>query len=141
MKKTILVSVVMLLALGLSACGGKSEEPAPASAKPQAATPPAPPAGASPAAPAAELAESASDPLHQKLIDSAWTIGDFQIRFLDAAGILLKGGPLKDIAPNGLKGQYTYKDGVVTISAMGQTKTGTWDGEKLVIDGKEGVKI
>ncbi len=147
MRKTMLVSVVVLLALGLCACGGKSEEPAPAPAAPPAATPPAPPAATPPAPPALPAAAAAaapvadvSDPIHQKLIGTAWTVGDFEIAFQDAAGILLKGGPLKDIAPNGLKGQYTYKDGAVTITAMGQSKTGTWDGEKLVIDGKDGFK-
>jgi hypothetical protein len=40
----------------------------------------------------------------------------------------------------GMDATYTFKAGAVEVSAMGQTKTGTWDGTALVMDGEAGVK-
>lgn len=106
-------------------------EPAPA---PAADAVPAPtPDGA--ATPAAE-APASDDARLQALIGTKWKFEDFDIHFKDAETVHLNGGPLTMItAGKGLDATYQYEDGAITITAMGQTKTGTWDGEKLVVDG------
>jgi len=75
------------------------------------------------------------------LIGTKWTIGEYEATFKDDKKVTLKGGALKLMAPNGLDADYTLVDGVLTVSAMGQKKEGTWDGTKLVVDGAEGVKL
>ncbi len=158
MKQCLTLMLVVVLSATVVACGGKSEE----AAKPRTPTPtpaatptpapppvPSPPAEETATAPAAETGEEeageeapkAVDPLHEKLIGTAWMLGDVHVQFLDAEKVVLKGGPLNALAPNGLTANYSYKDGLVEVSAIGQTKTGTWDGEKLVVDGTVGKRM
>ena len=159
MKQCLSLLLVVALAVALAACGGKSEEaakpptptPTPAATPTPAppATVPSPPAVETATAPAAETGEEEAgeksmtelDPLHAKLVGTAWMLGDIHVQFLDAEKVMLKGGPLNALAPNGLTAKYSYKDGLVEVSAIGQTKTGTWDGEKLVVDGTVGKKM
>jgi hypothetical protein len=72
-------------------------------------------------------------------------LDEVEAAFIDGTKVKLKGGPLKDLLPQGLDAKYAYEsdasgNGVITVSALGQTKKGTWDGEKLVVDGVAGVK-
>lgn len=137
----------MTLAAAVAAGCGGSADPAPAPA-PKVVTP-APAAAPAPAAEAAETGEAAeaaapaaegADELHAKLINTAWKVGDFEVNFLDTEKVLVKGGPLSAIAPNGLEAKYSYAEGLIEVTAMGQTKKGTWDGETLTVDGNAGVR-
>lgn len=93
------------------------------------------------AAPAAAPAVPGEvDPQLAKLIGTTWMIDDIEANFKDATTVALKGGPLAAIMPNGLDATYTYENGTITVSAVGSTKTGTWDGTTLVIDGKTATK-
>jgi hypothetical protein len=74
------------------------------------------------------------------LVGSTWKIGEFMATFKDETTVSLKGGALASIAPNGLDAKYTLADGKVEVNAMGMTKTGTFDGTALIIDGKAAEK-
>ncbi|HPO13858.1 MAG TPA: hypothetical protein PLI09_10470 [Candidatus Hydrogenedentes bacterium] len=152
MKKWICFSVVVMMVVTLGACGGKSEQTPPPPATPvtapQTHAPAAPAASPAPTAapgapgtaPAAATVAAPTDPNHQKLIGTRWMVGDFNVTFMDAQTVMVKGGPLAQTAPNGLQAKYSYENGILKVIAMGQAKTGTWDGTKLVVDGKEGVR-
>ncbi len=75
------------------------------------------------------------------LVGTAWAFEDgTEISFKDAETAVIKGGVVALIAPGGLDAALTFEDGNVTISAMGQTKTGTWDGESFEMDGNVATK-
>jgi len=90
---------------------------------------------------AAEVLGLTEDDLHAQLVGTAWQVGDFHFTFVDASTVKIKGGALTTVAPDGLDGSYTYADGEIEVSAMGQTRTGTWDGETLEVDGTEAVLL
>ncbi|MBI3117822.1 MAG: hypothetical protein HYZ00_03995 [Candidatus Hydrogenedentes bacterium] len=110
-------------------------EPAPAPAPAEPAPAPAPGAAAAPAAVPGEL-----DPQQAKLIGTSWQVGDVEAAFQDGDTVMLKGGQIAGIMPDGLEAQYKYEGGKITLSALGQERTGTWDGEKLVVDGNVATK-
>ena len=77
---------------------------------------------------------------HAALVGTTWIVGEYTARFLGPDKVYIGGKPLAEIAPEGLEADYTYKDGRLEISAADKVKTGTWDGDKLVVDGAVGVK-
>ena len=90
-------------------------------------------------APAESPAEAAGD--LNGLVGTSWAFEDgTEISVKDAETAVIKGGVVALIAPNGLDAKLSYEDGNVTISAMGQSRTGTWDGETLEIDGNAATK-
>ena len=101
--------------------------PAPAA---ETAPAPVPDTAVQPAAPAAGAA----------LVGSTWKIGEFTANFKDATTVSLKGGALASIAPDGLDAKYTLADGKIEVNTMGMTKTGTFDGTNLIIDGSTAVR-
>lgn len=133
MKKIAYISILLALAVAISACGKKKDSKHHAGDKgrhisAEAAAIPTGPAG------------PAKDANHQKLVGTHWTVGDFDVTVVDTGTMLIKGGPIAQSAPNGLKARYSYENGIIKVMAMGTAKTGTWDGEKLVVDGKDGVR-
>lgn len=163
MKHCMSLLLIFALAAAISACGGKPEEsaktptptPTPAVTPTPAPAPPAPvpvPAAPVEATEAAATTESAVeetaeeapqpvDALHEKLVGTSWMLSDIHVQFLDAKKVVMKGGPINALAPNGITADYSYKEGIVEVTALGQTKSGTWDGEKLVVDGRVGKRI
>lgn len=107
---------------------------APAEAAPVAAPVEAAPATA-PAADAAAAPAAAGDPA--ALVGTTWKLGDFTINFKDAAKVNIKGGPF----PDGMDADYKVENGNLSVSVMGQTKTGKWDGTTLTIDDKAAEKL
>ncbi|MDX9974269.1 MAG: hypothetical protein RBU21_14895 [FCB group bacterium] len=108
---------------------------APAEAAPAEAAPvEAAPVEAAPATDAAAAPAAAGDPA--ALVGTTWKLGDFTLNFKDAAKVNIKGGPF----PDGMDADYKVVDGAFTVSVMGQTKTGTWDGTALIIDEKAAEK-
>lgn len=120
--------------------------PAPEVTPPAAAPAPAPvvePAPAPEAAPAADAAAAVPgelDATHAKLIGTSWMVGDVEANFTDKDSVMLKGGIVATLAPDGLEADYTFADGKVELNAAGNTKSGTWDGTALVIDGTVATK-
>jgi hypothetical protein len=89
------------------------------------------------AAPATEAAPAAATPAGATGLEgSTWKIGEFTVLFKDATTINVKGGPV----PDGIDGTYKVENGNITINVLTETKTGTWDGKTLVIDGKNAEK-
>lgn len=161
MKKTVTVVTMGLL---LAACGGSAPAPtAPeAPAKPLIAptTPVAAPAAApasseSPApaaapemkqpdtavAPAPAAPAATADPQLAKLLGTTWTMPDgTELTFKDDKTAHAKGGAAAIAGPAGLTLKFSYDAGKFTVSALGKTLDGTWDGEALTVDGAAGTK-
>lgn len=79
--------------------------------------------------------------LHKSLIGSFWRFEEFDIRFIDANKLHIKGGVVNKLSSKGIDAEYKiYDDGVIEIMVLGMIKTGMWDGKKLVIDGLIGTK-
>lgn len=90
-------------------------------------------------APAA--AAATVDPAVQKLIGTTWTLPDgLELSFTDGKTAKVKGGIVASLAPNGIDASFTHTNGTLEFKAMGQTRTGTWDGEKLTLDGAVATK-
>lgn len=113
---------------------------APAPQAPAAAPEPAPAPEAAPAPALDSAAQPAAPAAGATLVGSTWKIGEFTANFKDATTVSLKGGTLASIAPDGLDAKYTLADGKVEVNAMGMTKTGTFDGANLIIDGSAAVR-
>lgn len=161
-KLGLLVGCVGVLAL-VSGCGGSDPAPAapaaPAASAPVEATAPveavapaeapaaeaaaaAPAPAAAPAAEAAPVADGAVDGQLQKLVGTKWKWTDFDLHFKDEKTVSLNGGPLTMITGGkGLDATFSYVGGKLEVTAMGQTKVGTWDGEALVVDGSAATKV
>ena len=73
------------------------------------------------------------------LVGTVWVYDGMTITFMDDSKLLLKGGVVEDVAPEGLDGTYTLKDGIIEVSALDITKSGTFDGKTMVVDGKTAV--
>ncbi|HOK08244.1 MAG TPA: hypothetical protein PLT82_08545 [Candidatus Hydrogenedens sp.] len=85
--------------------------------------------------------ELPQNPLHKSLIGSFWRFEEFDMRFLDANHVHIKGGVVNKLSPEGIEAEYKlYDDGILEIMVLGMIKTGMWDGKKLVIDGLIGTK-
>jgi hypothetical protein len=91
-------------------------------------------------APAEEKVEEAAAPVMDGLVGSKWTYEEIELTFKEGNKVHLKGGPLAALAPDGTDADYTLKDGAIEVSVMGETYSGTFDGEKLIVDGTEAVK-
>ena len=160
MKNLLTLAMVLGLSLVLVACGGQqASESAPATPAPseeanavvEEAAEAAEGSGAKmeeaveEAAPAAEEAPAespaaAGDDLNG-LVGTSWAFEDgTSITVKDSETAVIKGGVVALIAPDGLDAKLSFEDGNVTISAMGQSRTGTWDGETLEIDGNAATK-
>jgi len=109
------------------------EEPAVSPVEDAAAEAPAPDTAAVDGA-AAVAGET--DPLHAQLIGTTWVADGMDVTFRSADKVFISGGAVAAISPTGIEADYTYANGTITASAFGQTKTLTWDGTTLTMDGK-----
>ncbi len=147
MKKVLATLLAGLCVVVMAGCsGGAKEEAAPparGTAEPPAAPAPeeTPAAGLSapgeaPAA-APEAAPAAGGT--GSLVGTKWQLGDFTVEFQDESNVLVKGGQIATLMPDGAKGEYKVEDGKFSVSILGMTKSGTWDGKKLVVDDTEAI--
>jgi hypothetical protein len=160
MKKTL---TVVMLGLMLTACGGSAPAPqapeapskpliAPTTPVSAPAAPAAPASSESPAPAAApEMKQpdtavtpapaATADPQLAKLLGSTWTMPDgTELTFKDDKSAHAKGGAAAIAGPAGLPLKFSYTAGTFTVSALGKTLNGTWDGETLTVDGAAGTK-
>jgi len=163
--------IVMMLALCLgvvlAGCGGRKEEPKPATEAPAPAAPDAGteemeaaeagkemetemPEGAEDADTGGDMetdeaeddgGEAMEEEAPNELVGTKWNVGEYEVEFKNNTTVLVKGGQINDLAPEGVEGAYTLEDGRIEVEVLGETRVGTWDGEKLVVDGAEGTKI
>lgn len=76
-----------------------------------------------------------------ELVGTTWQVGEFIATFYEPPDVLLKGGRINETHPEGVMGTYTIEDGIIEVGALDQSRVGTFDGARLVIDGIEGVKL
>ena len=168
MNKALIGLLSLMLVAALTGCGGGAE-PQEDGAKPMSqreredateaegsgAVSVAPAAEEAPAeeAPAEVAAEAAAATVEvmeaqadapagvDGLVGSTWKYDEIDLTFKEDNKVFLKGGPLEAIAPDGTEATYTLgADGAFEVSVLGQTYGGTFDGTKLVVDGKDAVK-
>ena len=99
---------------------------------------------AAPADPAVEApgGTAAADPAAAGatgLAGTKWQLGEYVVDFKDDGKVLVKGGQIATLMPDGAEGEYKVEDGKFSVSVLGQSFNGTWDGSKLVVDGNEAV--
>ena len=129
--------------------GSGSSTPAePAPAAEEAAPAEAVPAEAAPVEEAVEaVVETAAEAVEEMkeeataaaggLVGSKWEYDGIALEFKEGNKVFLKGGPLAALAPDGTEADYTLDGEKFSVSVLGQTYTGTYDGTKLIVDGKE----
>ena len=117
-KQLIQGMLVLLVILGLAACGGGKKHDVTSSQKPAKKTALVPPATKGTA---------------EQLAGTVWKGGGYILTFETPPVVKITGKkvPIKI----GVKGKYTVTDGIITVNAVGRTKKGTWDGTTLVFDG------
>ena len=149
MKKVLAALMAGIFVVAMAGCGGPAQdEPAPAGngdTEP-ATTPEAQPE--EPAAPAEAPAETPDESAEAQpeaaeggtgLTGTKWQMGDYVIEFQDESNVLVKGGQIATLMPDGAMGEYKVEDGKFSVNILGMTRSGTWDGEKLIVDGTEAV--
>lgn len=149
MKKVLATLLVGVFVVAMAGCsGGAKDDAAPGtdegtSAAPAPAPGASPEAAAPPEAPAAAPGETAAvEPAAEgsgSLVGTTWQIGDFTVEFKDDSQVLVKGGQIATLMPDGAMGEYKVEDGKFSVSILGMTKSGTWDGQKLIIDDAEAI--
>jgi hypothetical protein len=115
---------------------------------PKDATPPAPAAlETGPALPSERAAvpapaytpptesEMPADPVHRKLVGTAWRVKDLEARFLNARQIHVRGPQTEPYAPGGITAKYKYDNGRIELNILGQPFACVWDGTVLTING------
>lgn len=85
--------------------------------------------------------DASLSPAHAQLVGTSWVFGEITITFKSGTTAFVQGGRVATLAPEGVDGHYTLADGKISLDVMGETMSGTWDGESLVIDGAPGQGI
>lgn len=73
-----------------------------------------------------------------KLVGTTWVFEDgTTFKFKDTETLNITGGAVSFLGDNGVDASLEYDEetGVFELSAMGQSREGTWDGETLTVDG------
>jgi predicted small lipoprotein YifL len=148
MKKILITLIVAVFALSIAGCGGGGEETPAADATADQKTEED---ASAPKAPAPKTEEAASDkkpapdaaaaPAAGGLDGTTWKVDVFEITFKGDSEILVKGGPLAAIMPDGATGSYKLDGSALDLSAMGKNFKGSWDGTVLKIDNAAAEKI
>jgi hypothetical protein len=139
----------LLLGFVLTGCGVReavnspdSTPGQPASTKPATAAPRLPSETPKPTLPTVLKDQPLpTDPIHAKLIGSAWKIQDMEIRFLSGDKMHVLGAKITPYSPGGITTRYRYSSGQMEINVMGQPFALTWDGTTLAVNGLAATKI
>ena len=120
MRRWLTCGLLMAVAAGLTVCTGtqKGSRPAPLAMSPE------------------EEQKAA-----QALMGTTWLIGEFTVAFKEPPEVFVKGGPLAESWPDGVTGEYTFEKGIVEVTALDETRMGTWDGANLVVDGLKAKRL
>ena len=149
MKKLLATLLVGVFVVVMAGCSGGAKDAAPAGggteetvAPPPAGTVETPPAATADPAVEAPGGTAAADPAAAGatgLAGTKWQLGEYVVDFKDDGKVLVKGGQIATLMPDGAEGEYKVEDGKFSVSVLGQSFNGTWDGSKLVVDGNEAV--
>jgi hypothetical protein len=76
------------------------------------------------------------------LSGTTWAFDEYTVTFEDQPLAHVKGGKVDEVDPAGVQAVYVLEDsGRIEIGALGESRTGLWDGEDLVIDGISGKQL
>lgn len=70
-----------------------------------------------------------------------WQIGSVNFTFQRGNHVVVRGGHLVETMPTGAPGLYELQDGALRLEVLGREYTGTWDGVRMVLNGKEAVYL
>jgi hypothetical protein len=79
--------------------------------------------------------EMPTDPVHRKLVGTAWRVKELEARFLNARQIHVRGPQTEPYAPGGITAKYKYDNGSIELNILGQPFACVWDGTVLTING------
>lgn len=125
-------------------CYEAADEPKTSAPRPRPDTQipaPVPGPGVEPAAEPAEGAGSVAQPEAGLLVGTTWAIGETILTFKDETKVFAKGGLIAQIAPDGLEATWSLNGTVLEMSAMGETRAGTFDGATLTLGGVTATKV
>lgn len=66
-----------------------------------------------------------------------WQIGSIDFTFQKGNHVVVRGGHLVEPMPTGAPGLYTLEGRELTLDVLGREYAGSWDGNRLVLNGKE----
>ncbi|HOF40566.1 MAG TPA: hypothetical protein PLD73_10860 [Candidatus Hydrogenedentes bacterium] len=147
MKRLLALVLVGVFMVGMAGCSGGAKDAAPAgSGIGESVAPSSEGASTELSVEPEESAEETSNDTAAaesaggtELTGTKWQLGDYEINFKDDGKVLVKGGQISTLMPDGAEGEYKIEDGKFSVSILGQSFNGTWDGSKLVVDGNEAV--
>ena len=76
-----------------------------------------------------------------QLENSTWYAAPYVIQFLAREKVLVSGGDVAGIAPDGAEGTYSLRDGKVHVKVMDESRDGEFDGSSLTFDGRPAVRL
>ena len=142
MRNVMLTVVVGFCIVSIAGCGPREEPAVPAPAEPTAPVP-VDPAAPPPVEPVPDVPEEppAEDPDETAAVEddtglagTTWKLDEYIVEFQDESRALVKGGQIATLMPDGAMGEYKVEDGKFSISILGMTLDGSWDGETLIVD-------
>lgn len=137
MARIVLGSCLATALLAVAGCGVPKDTAAPSPAarengpalpSERAAVPP-------PAYTPPPESEMPVDPVHRKLVGTAWRVKDLEARFLNAGQIHVRGPQTEPYAPGGITAKYKYDAGKIELNVLGKPFACVWDGTALTING------
>lgn len=147
MRNVLLTLVVGFCIASIAGCGPREEPAVPAPADPTAPVPvdPAapPPVEPVPDVPEVPPAEEPDDPAVDEdvegLAGTTWQLDEYVVEFQDDRRVLVKGGQIATLMPDGAMGEYKVEDGKFSISILGMSLDGSWDGQTLIVNDTEAI--
>lgn len=138
MKRLALLAVLLCGGvIALAGCSGGGEQAPSEGATPASQEQESAPEEAAPVGDAdTNAAASAGGVEDGGLAGSKWHIAGYILEFKDAPQVQISGDEVP--IEGGVTGEYSIaSDGAITVGAVGQSYTGTWDGKILVFEGIE----
>jgi dienelactone hydrolase len=88
-----------------------------------------------------EIEQAGGDVAMAPLLHTTWKLGDTRIMFTEPGTAVARGGIVSTLSSDGIKVSVEYREGAISLSAMGLERSGTWDGASLVIDGHRARRV
>ena len=88
---------------------------------------------------APQLDEDWEPGTEEQLIGTVWRLEEFHLTFQEPPDVVIRGEIIEQEGYDEVTGVYTVdEDGIIRVSALNESRVGTWDGENLIIDGITG---
>jgi hypothetical protein len=150
MKNVLVALLAGIFVIAMTGCGGQAQDtPAPEEEADETTmsepggTPEEPPVAVetptTPGEPATETAEAEAAEGSASLAGTKWKVKEYELDFKDAEKVLIKGGQVATLMPDGIEVPYKVEGDKLTVDVFGDKYEGTWDGEKLIVMDEEAV--